>query len=106
MTEVQLGRAVEPESLLSSRATEVIHEFFHWKIDWPFRRPEASAKGSGVYHTSQEKNFSEIQHDARDDLPLVNLIFRCLHSEFRSDSEREIAEQMVDQLFSHLANLA
>jgi hypothetical protein len=105
MLQVKLGRAVEPKRFLSSQATAVMHEFFQWKIGWPFKRPETQVRGSIGCHTFLEEQLPVQQESVKEPLSPVELIFRSLHSEFRSHSERNRAGQMVDNLFSRLAKL-
>ena len=39
LAEERLGQRIDPKRLLTPAASERIHDFFHWKIDWPFRKP-------------------------------------------------------------------
>jgi hypothetical protein len=79
----------------------LVHEFFHWKIDWPYRNhapypaPCSSSPFSRVDQTI----------DGQKSPAAIDMMFGCLDSRFTSRAEHRSAQQRVDQLFSRLDKL-
>ncbi len=92
MAEERLGRRINPLAMIGTPAAAVVHQFFHWKTDWPFRKPRICLTCSDRSNPYQSLSYT-------------NLIFKRLGSLFHSSSDRRSAEAMVNQLFSHLTKL-
>ena len=105
LAEERFGRRIDPVRLLTPGASELLHDFFHWKIDWPFRKPGDNpicAKTSPMLGETYDDGGEE---DSQPSITPIDRIFRSLGSEFRSAWERQRAKQMVEQLFSSLARI-
>jgi hypothetical protein len=105
LAEERLGRRIDPARLLTPAASELLHDFFHWKIDWPFRQPgynpictKTSPMLGGKYDDGGGEN-------SQQSTTPIDRIFKSLGSEFRSAWERQRAKQMVEQLFSLLGRI-
>lgn len=97
----RVGRQIDPEKLVAPPASGLVHEFFHWKIDWPYRNHAPNPKPCSASIASCAK---QVIHSQRSPA-LMDLMFGCLDSKFKSRAERRCAEQKVDQLFSRLNKL-
>ena len=41
LAEERLGLQIDPANLVAAQASGLAHEFFHWKIDWPYRNHDS-----------------------------------------------------------------
>lgn len=101
LTEERLGRQLDLPRLLVPPASELVHEFFYWKVDWPFRNHDSNPKPCSASIVSSAKQAIHSQRSPA----LMDLMFGCLGSKFKSRAEHRCAEQKVDQLFSCLDKL-
>jgi hypothetical protein len=101
LAEERLGRQLDLPRLLVPPASKLVHEFFHWKVDWPYRNHDSNPKPCGASSVSSAK---QAIHGHKSPA-LMDLMFGCLDSKFRSRADHRCAEQKVDQLFSCLDKL-
>jgi len=96
---------IDPATLLMPAPAKLVHEFFHWKIDWPYRnscsKPKSIAPGAVL---GIKKNISVKESELQALAPL-DQIFVSLSSQFPSPSERKSAEEKVNHLFSRLSKV-
>lgn len=101
LAEERLGRHIDPALLVAGPASRLVHAFFHWKIDWPYRNTNPNPVAC-----SSAPSFGADQATAGQESPAaIDMMFACLGSRFRSRAEHRSAQQMVDQLFSRLNKL-
>jgi hypothetical protein len=101
LAEERLGRQIDPVNLVAPPASGLVHEFFHWKIDWPYRNHDPNP-----VPCSSSTFFSVDQAiDGQESPATIEIMFGCLGSRFRSRAEHRSAQQKVDQLFSRLDKL-
>jgi hypothetical protein len=105
MADENLGRRVALEKLRTPPASELVHDFLHWKIDWPFRKLGTSVTGAETSRVVGVKHDPGGEQPLQETLAPIDLFFKSLGSEFQSVAERRNAEQMVDQLFSLLGTM-
>ena len=98
----KLGQVIDLAKLLAPPASELVHEFFHWKISWPYRNSNSVTRGFNRPEPPAAGQTVDGQDLARGSRALMDLIFRSVGSEFRSNTERRKAEEKVDRLFSRL----
>jgi len=97
----RLGRQIDPANLVTSPASELVYEFFHWKIDWPHRNHDSNPIPC---------NFSPFPTvnqaiDGQESPEVMDMMFACLGSRFTSRAEYRSAQKRIDQLFSRLNKL-
>lgn len=101
LAEERLGRHVDPALLAAPQASRLVHEFFHWKIDWPYRNTAPNPVACSSSSCSGADQAVAVQESPA----AIDMVFTCLDSRFRSRAEHRSAQQMVDQLFSRLGKL-
>ena len=101
LTEAILERQVDLARLLAPSASELVHEFFHWKIDWPYRNRDINQTPSYATTSCNAKQSSHGQ----ESLPVMDLMFARLDSRFKSSAELRSAKQKVHQLFFRINKL-
>jgi hypothetical protein len=101
LTEKRLGRQIDPANLVTPPALQLVHEFFHWKIDWPYRNHDSNP----IHCNSSPSSTVHKAFDGQESPAAIDMMFACLGSSFRSRAEHRRARQMVDQLFSRLNKL-
>ena len=101
LAEERLGRQIDPAKLVAPPALGLVHEFFHWKIDWPYRNHDFNPI------TCSSSTFASVDQAiaGQESLAAIDMMFACLGSRFRSRAEHRSAQLMVDQLFSRLNKL-
>lgn len=105
LAEERLGRHIDPARLAVPPASKLVYEFFHWKIDWPYRSsgPELeSVCTPGVLGAKRDFGGQEPEHQA---LSPLDKILISLRSKFQSHSERMSAEEKIDHLFCLLSKV-
>ncbi|MGD8255115.1 MAG: hypothetical protein PVJ11_06830 [Syntrophobacterales bacterium] len=101
LVEERLGRQIDPAFLVAPPASRLVHEFFHWKIDWPYRDHDSNP----VPCSSLPCSSADQAIDGQEFPAAIDMMFGCLGSRFRSRAEYRSAQQRVDQLFSRLNKL-
>ena len=101
LAEERLGRQIDPAILLVPPASRLVREFFHWKIDWPYRYcyPNPAPCSSSAFSRVDQA------FDGQESLAAIDMMFACLGSKFSSRAEHRSAQQRVDRLFSRLNKL-
>jgi hypothetical protein len=101
LLEERVGAQIDPVNLVTPPASGLVHEFFHWKIDWPYRHHDPNpARCSSSPFSRVDPDF-----DGQESSAALDMMFACLGSRFRSRVEHTSAQQRVDQLFSRLSML-
>jgi len=98
----KLRNRIDMAKLLTPPASTLVHEFFNWKIDWPYRNRDSNPPRLTDLGFSKTKQRGSRRDSARESLACMDLMFESLGSEFRSQRERQDAEWEVDHLFSRL----
>ena len=101
LAEERLSRQIDPEILVASPASSLVHEFFYWKIDWPYQYYDSIS----VPCSSSQFSIADQTNDGQESPAAIDMMFACLGSRFRSRAEYRSAQQRVDQLFSRLDKL-
>ena len=101
LVEERLGRQIDPAMLVAPPASRLVQEFFHWKIDWPYRNCDPNP----VPCSSSPFSSADQAIDGQESPAAIDMLFGCLGSRFRSRAEYRSAQHMVDQLFSRLNKL-
>jgi len=101
LVEERVGQSIDTVNLVAPPASRLVHEFFHWKIDWPYRNHDPNPIPCSSFPFSR----ADQANDGQESSATLDLMFACLDSKFRSRAERRSAEQRVDQLFSRLTKL-
>lgn len=101
LAEERLGRQLDLSRLLVPPASELVHDFFHWKVDWPYRNHNSKPKPCSVSTGSGAKQADNTQESPA----LMDVILGCLGSKFRSRAEHSRAQEKIHQLFSRLSKL-
>jgi hypothetical protein len=101
LVEKRLGRQIDLVKLLAPPASDFVHEFFHWKVDWPYRKHDSETSSFNASAFTREKHADNTQESPA----LMDVIFGCLNSRFNSSAEHRSAKQKVNQLFSRLGKL-
>ena len=102
LTEERLGRHIDPAELVVPPASALVNEFFHWKIDWPYRNSGSELKFFTTPEVLETKQNVRGQKSEQPTRAPLDKIFISLGSKFHSYSERKSAEDKVSQLFSRL----
>jgi hypothetical protein len=98
----KLRNRIDMAKLSTPPAAKLVYEFFHWKIDWPYKHRDASPPRSTDLGFSKTNQSGGRQDSAQESLGSMDLVFESLGLEFGSQRERQDAEWEVDQLFSRL----
>jgi hypothetical protein len=96
---------IDPATLLMPAPTKLVHEFFHWKIDWPYRNSGSRPKHIDTRALLGEKGDISGQEPEQQALAPLDQIFVSLSANFSSPSERQSAEEKVNHLFSRLGKI-
>lgn len=90
-----IGEELKPEVFADETLKNIALEFFHWKIDWPFRSEEANRLGKYYFDGSQYMiSYIDYEKLGREISPL-DKIFMSLSSVFADAQEVAAAEGMV-----------
>jgi hypothetical protein len=93
---------IDPAKLLMPAPSKLMHEFFHWKIDWPHRNSNSTLKFNTSRALQGTKEYISGQKPVKLTLAPLDVIHMSLSSKFSSPSERKSAEVKVDHFFSRL----
>lgn len=91
----RIGEELKPEVFDHGALKEIAHEYFSWKVSWPFRSPDVNRLGKYSFEGSQYM-ISQIDYNqfGREVSPL-NSIFLSLSSCFNQAEEIAQAEKLV-----------
>ncbi|UCG20634.1 MAG: hypothetical protein JSU80_13090 [Deltaproteobacteria bacterium] len=96
---------IDPATLLMPASAKLVHEFFHWKIDWPFGNSGSRPTYIDSRAVLGTKGDICSQESEKQVLAPLDQIFVSLSSKFSSPSERQSAEEKVNHLFSRLCKV-
>ena len=105
LVDERLGPHIDPTALAVPPASALVNEFFHWKIDWPYRNSGSELKSLEIPKTLGTKQNVGGQESEHPTLAPLDKIFTSLGSKFHSHSERKSAEDKIGQLFSRLSKV-
>jgi hypothetical protein len=91
----RIGEELKPDVFNKESLKSIALEFFNWKINWPFRSPEANRLGKYYFDGSQYM-ISYIDYKKMDrEVSVLDPIFLSLSSSFQTATEIDAAEKMV-----------
>jgi hypothetical protein len=96
---------IDPATLLTTPVSKLVHEFFHWKIDWPYRKRGSKPKTFASRTVLGTKKDIYRQEPEQQALAPLDQIFVSLSSTFTSPSERKSAAEKVNNLFTRLSKV-
>ena len=96
---------IDTATLLMPAPAKLVHEFFHWKIDWPYRNSGSRPKFIDYRALLRTKEDIPGQEPEQQALAPLDQIFVSLSSEFSSPSERLRAEEKINHLFARLCKV-
>jgi hypothetical protein len=96
---------IDPATLLLPAPAKLVHEFFQWKIDWPYRTGDSKAKSIALPAMLGSKEDIRAKDPELQALAPLDAVFICLSSNLLSGSERKSAEEKVNHLFSRLSKV-
>lgn len=98
-------KLIDPATLLMPAPAKLVREFFHWKINWPYRNSGSKTKSIDPRALPGTKKDIRRKEPEQQALAPLDQIFVDLSSQFRSPSERKSAEEKVNHLFSRLSKV-
>jgi hypothetical protein len=96
---------IDPTTLLLPAPAKLVHEFFQWKVDWPYRTGGSKAKSIAPPPVLGSKEDIRAKDPELQALAPLDAVFMSLSSNLLSASERKSAEEKVNHLFSRLSKV-
>jgi hypothetical protein len=96
---------IDTGTLLRPAPAKLVHEFFYWKIDWPYRNSGARPKSIASRASLGTREDIPGQEPEKQALAPVDQIFVSLSSKFSSPAERLRAEEKVNRLLDRLCKV-
>ncbi|PKN72001.1 MAG: hypothetical protein CVU52_08200 [Deltaproteobacteria bacterium HGW-Deltaproteobacteria-10] len=91
----RIGEALKPEVFENEALRNIARDYFHWKINWPFRSDDTNRLGKYYFDGSQYMiSYIDYEKFGREISPL-NKIFLSLSSTFKNTQEIAAAEELV-----------